>query len=69
MTAEQHFELNIKHTDNAKAALHRFIESGEHGNCDYSHWEEFKREYKLANRHYGVYKAMKTKEAKKLAGG
>lgn len=61
MTAEQHWEEHKIHFTKSQTALHGFIETH-----DWKYWEEYKAEWKLANKHEGICKAMRTKQYKRL---
>lgn len=53
-----HYERK-KHSELARAALQRCIESG----CnDMEAWEEYRRESKIASKHYGIANAMYTRK-------
>lgn len=62
MTSEQHIELWHEHKDKALKALEAY-------RCDihdFTLWEEYKAESKIANKHYGIARAMWTKRNNKF---
>ena len=62
MTKEEHYEQYRLHNDKCIAAISRCAES-----FNVEDWEEYLRESKLYNKHYGIYRAMCTKERKRAA--
>lgn len=63
MTREEHEALWREHRKLAKEALDMFIESNHR---DWGKWEEYKREYHLSNKHFGIMNGMYTKAYKKF---
>lgn len=64
MTREEHFELYKEHNKKAMAALRECSKDGYGWSWD--KWNEYKVESKLANKHWGISQAMRTKQIKKL---
>lgn len=63
MTRKEHYELWLEHSAKARAAIHKFATSYP---TDWDKFTEYRREDKLANKHYGIARAMWTKEVKKI---
>lgn len=60
MTMEQHYSLAKEHRDKSIAALNEFT-----ANHNWDKWQEYKTEYRLANKHYGIASGMHTKKIRK----
>ena len=63
MTKEEHFEISRKYHAECIEAIHKFQETH-----DFKFYDEYKLLYKLSNKHFGIYRAMDTKEMKKKYG-
>lgn len=62
MTSEQHIELWHEHKDKAMKALKAFQEDIHND----AFWKEYLAENKIANKHFGIARAMWTKRDKKF---
>lgn len=61
MTRQEHYNIFKEHHKKAMDAVTNFINTN-----DRKYFSEYKEESKIANKHYGIARAMSTKETKKI---
>lgn len=67
MTREDHYKLCCEHRQNALDAI-RELQKNVPAKKKADLWDDYRRESKLANKHFGIAQAMHTREMKRKYG-